>query len=200
MNMGQRLLREFISLTYDPKVLREDAEKNGGRMTLKGIFQKAECLNQNGRIYPRQILQREVENYMKAVRENRAMGCLDHPDSSIVELNDVSHIIRELWWEGNDLMGRMEVLDTPKGKILRTLLESGVMVGVSSRGVGSTSKDEARGAEVVQDDFSIVCWDAVSEPSTPGAYPMMEGKEARVVMTRADRIYRALNAIVMRDR
>lgn len=190
----KKLLREYYQYQADSKVIKEDREKNGGKLMITGIIQKAECENQNKRMYPYSLLQREIENYSKAVRENRATGELDHPESSTVSLDKVSHIVRELWWEGKNVMGRIEVLPTPKGKVLETLIESGVTVGISSRGVGSTSKNES-GVDVVQEDYALVTFDMVSEPSTPGAYLFREGKEnvGQPVFSRPDRVFRALN-------
>lgn len=197
----KQLLREYFAVDYNSNLIKEDREKNGGKLILKGIIQKAETPNQNKRIYPFGILNREVENYKKAVRENRAVGELDHPETSTVALDKVSHIVREVWWEGKDVMGKIEVLPTPKGKILETLVEAGVTIGISSRGVGSTSKNES-GYDLVQPDFTLVCWDIVAEPSTPGAFlSLSESKQVHVAppsLSRADRVFRAVNAIVLR--
>lgn len=196
MNKKQ-LLREWYPVAYDTKLLKEDREKNGGRLMLQGVIQKANTKNQNKRIYPMGILQREVENYQKAVRENRAVGELDHPESSSVSLKNVSHIIREMAWNGQDVIGRVEVLSTPQGKVLESLLEAGVTIGISSRGVGSTEKTN-EGIDEVQPDYQIICFDIVSEPSTPGAYLMPESRQyvESIQFTKADRIFRALNDIV----
>ena len=195
----KKILREWIALDYKPELIKESRSKNNGKLVLSGIIQKADTPNQNKRVYPIQILRREVENYMKAVRENRAMGELDHPESSIVSLQNVSHIIRDMNWEGNNVVGRLEVLSTPKGKILESILESGVTIGISSRGVGSTEKTN-EGLDAVQHDYQLICFDIVSEPSTPGAYLFTEGKNLspneRPKLERADRIFRALNNIV----
>ncbi len=195
--MKKQLLREWEKLDYSPTLIKEDRSKNGGKLILQGIIQKADTKNQNRRIYPKEILGREIENYQKAVRESRAVGELDHPESSSVSLKNVSHIIREMAWEGNNVVGRVEVLSTPQGKILESLLESGVTIGISSRGVGSTEKTN-EGLDLVQPDYQIICFDIVSEPSTPGAYLMPEGRQYvdDVKFTKADRIYRALNDIV----
>lgn len=197
--MKKQLLREYITLDYKPQLIAEDREKNGGKLLLRGIIQKADTQNQNKRIYPAEVLRREIENYQKAVRENRAVGELDHPETSAVSLDRVSHIIREMRWEGNNVLGVVEVLNTPKGKILQDLLSAGVQIGISSRGVGSTEKTN-EGLDMVQPDYQIICFDIVSEPSTPGAYLFAEGKQVdldpRKTFSRADRIYRALNDIV----
>jgi hypothetical protein len=166
---------------------------------MKGILQKSDTLNQNGRIYPRQILEREIRNYQKFIAENRALGELDHPDSSVVNLKNVSHLVREATLEGDVVYGTVEILDTPSGKILQSLVESGVKLGISSRGVGSTKKQGDY--QVVQDDFQLICWDYVSEPSTPGAFMMAEGKainpkELNEVFNKSDRINRIINDIL----
>jgi hypothetical protein len=193
-----KLLTEWMPFSYDPKSIKE-SKTSGGRLIMKGILQKAETLNQNGRIYPRDILEREVRNYQKFIRENRALGECDHPDSSVVELKKVSHIIREAYMEGNVCYGTVEILDTPMGKILQSLVEAGVTLGISSRGVGSTSK--SGDSQVVQDDFQLICWDFVSEPSTPGAFMMREGREVKAselsrTFNRSDRIDRIFNDIL----
>jgi hypothetical protein len=197
----KQLLREWIALDYTSELIKESRDKNGGKLMLQGIIQKSDQLNQNKRVYPNEILRREVENYQKAVRDSRAVGELDHPESSSVSLERVSHIIKEMKWEGNNVIGRIEVLPTPRGKILETLLESGVKIGISSRGVGSTDKNN-EGYDVVQPDYQIICFDIVSEPSTPGAYLFAEGKqidvETKRLFTRGDRIFRALNDIVLK--
>ena len=197
--MGKKqILREWIALDYKPAMIKEAREKNGGKLILQGIIQKSDTKNQNKRIYPHEVLSREIENYQKAVRENRAVGELDHPETSSVSLKNVSHIIREMGWDGQNVIGRVEVLSTPQGKILESLLESGVTIGISSRGVGSTEKTN-EGLDMVQADYQIICFDIVSEPSTPGAYLMPEGKQINIDAPRfpkADRIFRALNDIV----
>jgi hypothetical protein len=141
-------------------------------------------------------LQREFENYFKAVKESRAMGELDHPETSTVSLEKVSHIVREMWWDGNTWMGKVEVLNTPCGKILESLADSGVTLGISSRGVGSTNTNN-EGLDLVADDFTLVCFDMVAEPSTHGAYMFAESvdKNRGAVLNRADRIARVLRAL-----
>jgi hypothetical protein len=196
----KKLLREWYAVEYKPELIKE-AKAAHKPITLKGIIQKAETKNQNGRIYPRAILDREVENYTKAIRERRAVGELDHPERSTVNLSEVSHLVTDCSWEGNNLMGQIEVLGTPKGKILESLLEAGVTIGISSRGVGSTDKRQTNEGDVdmVNDDYQIICWDVVSEPSTPGAYLFKEGRsldlDPRRTWSKADRLYRALNEI-----
>ena len=152
----------------------------GGRMRVKGKLQESEVKNGNGRVYPKEVLEREVKKYMEGpIKSNTAMGELDHPESSIVNLNNVSHNIKRVWWEGNDLMGELELLNTPSGKIAQEIISAGIPLGISSRGMGSVRQI---GETVeVQDDFELLCWDLVSVPSTPGAYmKLSEGKQAQL--------------------
>lgn len=199
MSSDKKLLTEWTAFSYTPEMVKESRDRNGGKVIMKGILQKAETLNQNGRVYPLGILEREVRNYQKFIRENRALGECDHPDSSVVELKKVSHIIREASMEGNVCYGTVEILDTPMGKILQSLVESGITLGISSRGVGSTKRDGD--SQVVQDDFQLICWDFVAEPSTPGAFMMAEGKrvsenDLKKTFTRSDRIDRVFNEVL----
>lgn len=199
MSNDVRLLTHWTQFSYTPEMIKESRDRNGGKIVMKGILQKSETLNQNGRVYPRPILEREIRNYQKFIKENRALGECDHPDSSIVELKKVSHIIREAYMDGDVCYGVVELLDTPCGKILQSLVESGVTLGISSRGVGSTKRDGD--LQIVQDDFQLICWDFVAEPSTPGAFMMAEGKkidpnELKKVFTRDDRLDRIFNDII----
>ena len=194
-----RLLNSYEIFDYTPEMIKESREKNDGKVMMRGILQKADTLNQNGRIYPKTVLEREIRNYQKFIVENRALGELDHPDSSVVNLKNVSHIVREAYLEGGTVYGTVEILDTPSGKILQSLVESGVKLGISSRGVGSTKKQGDY--HVVQDDFQLICWDYVSEPSTPGAFMLPEGRritsaELQEVFNKSDRIDRILNDII----
>ena len=195
---AQRLITEWVNFEYDPKIIKEQRDM-GKPMMMKGILQKAETLNQNGRVYPKIILEREIRNYQKFIKENRALGELDHPDSSVVELKNASHNIKEAYMEGNIVYGVVEILNTPSGKILQSLVESGVTLGISSRGVGSSRSEGDM--QIVQDDFQLICWDFVSEPSTPGAFMMKEGKEVSPqfinnVFNKTDRIDRIFNEIM----
>jgi len=157
-----KLLTEWCPITLDKKTISESRKLNDGKLLLKGIIQRANTLNQNGRIYPQTILEREIMNYQKLIQENRAMGECDHPESSVVELKNVSHIVREARMQGEDVYGIIEILDTPSGKIIQNLIESGITLGISSRGVGSTRRQGD--AQIVQDDFQLICFDMVSEP------------------------------------
>ncbi len=194
-----RLLNSYEVFDYTPETIKESREKNSGKILMKGILQKADTLNQNGRIYPIHVLEREVRNYQKFIVENRALGELDHPDSSVVNLKNVSHVVREAYIKNDVVYGTIELLDTPSGKILQSLVESSVKLGISSRGVGSTKKQGDY--HVVQDDFQLICWDYVSEPSTPGAFMLPEGRritsaELQKVFNKSDRIDRILNDII----
>ena len=194
-----KLITEWSAWEYDKEKTLTEAASNGGRYIMRGILQKANTLNQNGRVYPMDILEREVRNYQKFIAENRALGELDHPDSSVVELKNASHIVREAYMQGDICYGSVEILDTPSGKILKSLVDSGVTLGISSRGVGSTRKEGDY--QVVQDDFQLICWDFVTEPSTPGAFMMKEGKEINENdlnrhFTKSDRIDRIFNDII----
>ncbi len=201
-----KLLTECMTFEYDRDLVLEQAENTSGKLIMKGVLQKANTLNQNGRVYPIDILRREVQNYQRFIEEGRALGELDHPDTSVVELKNVSHVIRAAHMDGDVCYGTLEVLDTPNGQILKSLVESGIKIGISSRGVGSTRSEG--GHQVVQDDFQLICWDIVSEPSTPGAFVMKEGRdlsaeEIRQVQAyfgKDHRIDRALNSILSWDR
>ncbi len=196
---NRKLLTEWMNFDYTPEMIKESREAHGGKILMKGILQKADTLNQNGRIYPEEILDREVRNYQKFIKENRALGECDHPDSSVVELKNASHIVREAYMTDGVCYGTVELLDTPSGKILQSLVESGVTLGISSRGVGSTRRDGD--FDVVQDDFQLICWDFVSEPSTPNAFMMKEGRDfssddLNRHFTKSDRIDRIVNDII----
>ena len=144
-------------------------EDESGRVLVKGILQRAGAENQNGRIYPREILMREAKKYETLIKERRALGELDHPDSSVINLKNVSHNVREIHWDGDDLVGTVEVLSTPSGNILKELLKAGILLGISSRGMGSTRNLSGNKVEV-QEDFELIGWDFVSNPSTHGAF------------------------------
>jgi len=198
--MSQKLLREFYALCEGGvcKDLLTEEEKRfvaDGGMILTGCMQKYNTVNGNGRVYPEGVLRREMKNYEKLVKENRALGELDHPEDSVINLKNASHMITKVWWDGNAVMGKARVLDTPSGQILRSLVESGVTLGISSRGMGSVT--ESNGQTIVEDDFQLICFDFVSEPSTPGAFMMKEAKDyTNKVFTKADRINRLLNEVL----
>ena len=156
-------------------------EDSSGRTLVKGVLQRSGAENQNGRVYPREVLEREIKKYQTLVKERRALGELDHPDSSVINLKNVSHNIKEVHWEGNDVIGTVEILPTPSGNILKELLRAGILLGISSRGMGSTQpmKDNKL---LVGEDFELIGWDFVSNPSTHGAFmtPMNESVVSKI--------------------
>lgn len=199
--MAQQLLREFFELCEGgvcQDLLTEDEKlfvKTGG-LFLTGIMQKADQENGNGRVYSKKILQREIENYQKIIEDRRALGELDHPDDSVVNLKNVSHMVTKMWWDGDNVMGKVKVLETPSGNILKSLVKSNVKLGISSRGLGSTRKQG--GKTIVEEDFQLICFDFVQEPSTPGAFMMSEGKKRDInqIYSKADKLNRLLNDII----
>ena len=151
------------------KVLTEGVAN--GPLIVEGVVQKAGEKNQHGRVYPKKVLDREIKSYKAGpVSENRAYGELDHPDSQVINLGNTCHVVRDVWWDGDDVIGRIEILDTPSGRILQTLFNRGLTVGISSRGLGSVKEVYESNTVEVQDDFELLCWDFVSTPSTHGAY------------------------------
>ena len=195
-----KLLREFYELCDGgvcQDLLTEDEKRQvaEGATILTGKLQEADRPNGNKRVYPYNVLVREVKNYQKLVKENRALGELDHPDDSVINLKNCSHMVTAIWMEDKKVMGKIKVLNTPSGQVLKSLVESGVKLGISSRGMGSVS--EGSGNVVVQEDFQLICFDFVSEPSTPEAFMMKEAKEyTNQVFTKADRINRLLNEVL----
>jgi hypothetical protein len=178
----KQILIDTIPFQVSRKMIAESEKRNNGKVIVNGVLQRSGAKNQNGRIYPKEILMREANKYNSAqIKERRALGELDHPESSVVNLANVSHNISKIWWDGNDLMGTVEILSTPSGNILRELLKNEIKLGISSRGLGSVNNEvnEETGEEtlIVQDDFELVCWDFVSNPSTHGAFmhPTNEG-------------------------
>ena len=170
------LLTEYRPFHVD-KQLVEASIKENKTLEVKGVIQRAQAENQNGRRYPEKILKREIEKYVKGpVRERRALGELDHPESSVINLQNVSHNVTKIWWNGNDVMGSVEILSTPAGNILKELFRNGITVGISSRGMGSVKENYGDGTVEVQDDFELLCFDFVSTPSTHGAYMTPTGR------------------------
>ena len=195
-----KLIREYYKLC-EGGVCQDrltEAEKrfvaDGGCM-LSGIMQMAETQNGNKRVYPQKVLENEVRNYSKLVKERRALGELDHPDSSVINLCNASHMVTEIWMEGKKVMGKIQVLETPSGLILRSLVKSGVTLGISSRGLGSVNEGKD-GVIMVEDDYQLICFDMVSEPSTPGAFMMTEARDRANIFNKGDAINRALNDIL----
>lgn len=171
-------------------MLTEGKLSNRGNPMVEGILATAEVKNGNGRYYPRELWEREIDKYMESVKQNRALGELDHPESSVINLKNVSHNITEMWWDGDEVLGKIEILPTPSGNILKALIENNITVGVSSRGMGSL--EDRNGVLEVQDDFELLCWDFVSTPSNPGSYMeiVTEGKMAQINK------YQGVNSIV----
>ena len=171
--MNKKLLVDVRPFQISRNKIDESIKENDGRLIVKGVLQRAESKNQNGRVYPREVLLKEVSKYLsEQVTERRALGELDHPDSSVVNLNNASHNIIEMHWDGDDLLGTVEVLSTPAGNILKELFKSGIKLGISSRGLGSVEPmREGEGDTVeVQPDFELIAFDFVSNPSTHGAF------------------------------
>ena len=195
-----QLLREYYELCEGGvcQDLLTESEKtfvrNGGMM-LTGKLQESDVQNGNGRVYPHAIMEREVKKYKALVDDRRALGELDHPDSSIINLVNVSHMVTEVWMDGPSVMGKIKVLETPSGQILKALVESGVKTGISSRGMGSVS--EHMGKTIVEDDFQLICFDIVSEPSTPNAFmSLSENKLMNEQVEKNNKIINLMNEIV----
>ena len=162
----KNLIVDYLPFEIKPEQINESMKQNNGKLIVRGVLQRAEAKNQNGRVYPREILQREAKKYTKEfISQRRAMGELDHPESSVVNLANVSHNIREMKWENDDLVGTVEVLPTPAGNILKELFKSGIKLGISSRGMGSV-EPIGKGKVQVGEDFELLGWDFVSNPST----------------------------------
>ncbi len=170
-------------------LLSEGKMSERGNPLVEGILATAEVKNGNGRYYSKELWDREIDKYQELIKENRATGELDHPESQVINLKNVSHNIKEMHWDGDNVIGTIEILPTPSGNILKALIDSGISVGVSSRGMGSLEQN----GEImeVQDDFELLCWDFVSTPSNPGSFmALKEGKENNI------NIYAKANNIV----
>jgi len=164
--MSQLLIETHV---FKPKgVTLNESRSKRGLPLVEGILATAEVKNGNGRYYSKDLWEREINKYRTLVDENRAMGELDHPESSVINLQNVSHNISDMWWDGDNVMGKIEILPTPCGNILKALVGSGITVGVSSRGMGSLK--DVGGLMEVQDDFELLCWDFVSTPSNPDSF------------------------------
>ena len=198
--MNKQLLVDVRPFDVSRKKINESIKENDGRLVVKGVLQRAESKNQNGRVYPREVLLKEVGKYLEnQVTERRALGELDHPESSVVNLNNASHNIVEMHWDGDDLMGTVEVLSTPAGNILKELFRSGIKLGISSRGLGSVEpieeKEEGEDTVEVQPDFELIAFDFVSNPSTHGAF-MRPVNESVKPQTPENNIERIVNSIM----
>ena len=172
----KQLIVDYIPFEITPQQITESMSTNDGKLVVKGVLQRADAKNQNGRVYPKNLLMREAKKYTENfIQQKRALGELDHPDSSVVNLQNASHNVMEMHFNGNDLVGTVEVLGTPSGNILKELFKSGIKLGISSRGLGSV-ENIGEGAQEVQPDFELIAFDFVSNPSTHGAFlsPMNE--------------------------
>ena len=196
--MSKQLIVDYMPFEVTPQQINESITENDGRLIVKGTLQRATAKNQNGRVYPKETLMREAENYAGTqIKERRALGELDHPDSSVVNLNNVSHNVLEMHWANDDLVGTVEVLGTPAGNILKELFKSGIKLGISSRGLGSVEElgeadEKGEPTVAVQPDFELIAFDFVSNPSTHGAFlsPIREGVENNQIrkVTKVERI------------
>jgi len=175
--MSKKLLIETHTIKVSPSQLTENVNRENGNLMVEGILATAEVKNGNGRYYKKELWDREMEKYDQLVQERRSMGELDHPESTVINLKNVSHLVTDYGWDGDQLMGKIEILPTPSGNILKELIKNGVTVGVSSRGMGSLEQNGS--VMEVQDDFELLCWDFVSTPSNPGSFMsvLQEGKE-----------------------
>ena len=197
--MSKKLLVDVRPFEISRQKIDESIKENDGRLIVKGVLQRAESKNQNGRVYPREVLMKETTKYLEEqVSERRALGELDHPESSVVNLNNASHNVIEMHWDGDDLLGTVEVLSTPSGNILRELFKSGIKLGISSRGLGSVEpvneKSGEDGTVEVQPDFELIAFDFVSNPSTHGAFmrPVNEGVEKQKPETKIESIINSI--------
>tara|TARA_A100001201_G_scaffold59762_1_gene57220 strand:+ start:210 stop:812 length:603 start_codon:yes stop_codon:yes gene_type:complete len=197
--MSKQLLVDYTLFEISPQQINESLTENNGRLIVSGVLQRAEAKNQNERIYPKEVLMREAKKYNTLIQERRALGELDHPESSVVNLNNVSHNVLEMGWNGNDLVGKVEVLSTPSGNILKELFKSGIKLGISSRGMGSVKEVMREGGNTleVQPDFELVAFDFVSNPSTHGAFlsPVNESVN-KVVSKRYSNINNLITTII----
>tara|TARA_R100001079_G_C4394436_1_gene128696 strand:+ start:148 stop:750 length:603 start_codon:yes stop_codon:yes gene_type:complete len=193
----KQLIVDYLPFEIQADQINESMKENNGKLVVKGILQRADTKNQNGRVYPKEILMREAKKYSdNFVKQKRAMGELDHPESSVVNLQNVSHNVTEMNFNGDDLVGTVEVLTTPSGNILRELFKNGIKLGISSRGMGSVEPMNENGAAEVQDDFELIAFDFVSNPSTHGAFlhPMNESIEGETAIR--DTKYGKVEAVI----
>lgn len=201
--MSKPLLVEYMQFNPIGALNESNGAKYGipGGFVVQGILQRSGAKNQNGRVYPKNILMRECQRYQREyIDQNRALGELDHPESSVVNLNNVSHNVLKIWWEGDDLKGVVQVLDTPSGKILKSLFKEGITLGISSRGLGSVKELRNEGVVEVQDDFELICWDFVSNPSTHGAFMgMMKESVEKNKTNKYDKVNNLITSILCED-
>ncbi len=199
--MNKQLIVDYLPFEIEPDQINESIKENNGKLVVRGVLQRAESKNQNGRVYPKDILMREAKKYTEEfIDQRRAMGELDHPESSVVNLQNVSHNIKKMHFEGDNLMGEVEVLGTPSGNILKELFKSGIKLGISSRGMGSVETVNENGSEAqeVQPDFELIAFDFVSNPSTHGAfmYPVNESVNKEIPSGRTCGEYCKVESII----
>ena len=197
--MSKSLLIEY-SIFLPKSTSLTEGIKGSRNLIVEGVVQRADSKNQNGRVYPKDVLEKVVEGYIAtSIAENRALGELDHPESSVINLKNVSHNITKLWWDGDDLMGKIEILPTPSGNILRELFSNNITVGISSRGMGSV-QPLGEGTVEVQDDFELLCFDFVSTPSTQGAFMkpvgLQEGRNFNSSQTQYSKVHSIVSDII----
>jgi len=191
--MRQPLI-ETIPFIISRQQLMEGVRTAAGNPIVEGVLATAEVKNGNGRYYKKDLWEREIDKYMSCVRENRALGELDHPESSIINLKNVSHNIIDIWWNGDKVMGKLEILPTPSGNIVKALIENNITIGVSSRGMGSL-KPLGETMEV-QDDFELLCWDFVSTPSNPGSWMQVTKSGLNEGLTHNTNPYAKVNSVI----
>lgn len=189
--MKKNLIIDDIPFNFSVKQINESIASNNGKLIVQGPVQRCNAINQNGRSYPKPILEREAKRYIEnEISQNRALGELDHPDSSVVNLRNVSHNILQLEWKGDELWAKIEILNTPAGNILKELFKAGITLGISSRGMGST-KQLTEDTVEVQDDFELICWDFVSNPSTHGAFMKPISESVSNNLTTENKLHKA---------
>ena len=186
----------LVNVTPFKPILRESKERPGV-FEVEGVMQRAGAKNQNGRIYEKELLEREVKKYMEEfVKNGNAFGELDHPESAVVSLKNASHVVKDLHWDGDDLMGKVELLNTPAGNIVKEIIKAGHTIGISSRGTGSVQQTN-EGYLEVQPDFELVCWDFVSNPSTHGAFMNpVSLNEGKAIVDKFARVNNLINDIL----
>jgi len=204
--MSKQVLIDYIPFKPIESLNESNGAKYGvpGGYVVHGILQRAGAKNQNGRIYPKHILERECRRYeQEFIQQHRALGELDHPESSVVNLNNVSHNILKVWWDGDDLKGAVQILETPSGNILKALFKAGITLGISSRGLGSVKELRNEGTVEVQEDFELICWDFVSNPSTHGAFMrpthMNESVNKTIKTNKYDKVHDIITSILCED-
>jgi len=197
--MSKQLIVEYIPFKPIGSLNEQSGAAYGipGGYVVQGVLQRAGAKNQNGRVYPKTILMRECQRYQREyIDQHRALGELDHPESSVVNLNNVSHNVLKIWWNGDDLLGAVQILDTPSGNILKSLFKAGITLGISSRGMGSVKELRNEGVVEVQEDFELICWDFVSNPSTQGAFMRPNGITESTNKNIATNKYNGVNGII----